>query len=139
MSKLREVRTQVGFTRLEAMSANLQGEFDLGVESAALGLHTDWLPASEILGEGIFLELDEEAVREWEDRPAVKERGRELLVGYDTWTDQLVQERQAGGVAKAASKVPPFPGVRFYLLHSLSHLLMATLSLARRAISRWVS
>lgn len=129
VAKLREVCTQVGFTRLEAMSANLQGEFDLGVESAALGLTTDWLPASEILGEGIFLELDEEAVREWEDRPAVGERGRDLLIGYDTWSDQLIRDRQASGVAKAASKVPPFPGVRFYLLHSLSHLLMATLSL----------
>ena len=44
------------------------GEFDLGVETSPLGLLTDWLPAAEILGEGIFVQLDEKAVRAWEAR-----------------------------------------------------------------------
>ncbi|MHC4925382.1 MAG: DrmB family protein [Planctomycetota bacterium] len=131
--KLREVQAQVGFTRLEAMSTNLQGEHDLGVESAALSLSQDWLPASELQGEGIFLELDEEAVREWEDRPVVRERGKELLAGFEAWNSHLEEQRKAGGVKEPSSvptkAAPPFPGVRFYLLHSLSHLLMSTLSL----------
>ncbi len=126
--KLREVQAQVGFTRLEALATNLQGEHDLGVESAALSLGKDWLPAAEILGEGVFIELDEGAVREWEDRPAVQARGRELLAGYEAWNRHLDEERRAGGV-KEVPKALPFPGVRFYLLHSLSHLLMSTLSL----------
>jgi hypothetical protein len=128
VSKLREVQAQVGFTRLEAISTNLQGEHDLGVESAALSLSQDWLPASEIRGEGIFLELDEDAIREWEDRQAVQERGKELLAGFEAWNRHLEEQRKAGGV-KEPAKAPPFPGVRFYLLHSLSHLLMSTLSL----------
>ena len=32
---LREVRAQIGFTRLEAPNADLQGEFDIGVKTAA--------------------------------------------------------------------------------------------------------
>src|SRR5690606_27480390 len=80
--KLREVRAQVGFTRIEPISANLQGELDLAVKVQSLGLTTDWLPATEILGEGVFLQLDEEAVRAWEDRPAVLERAEELADGY---------------------------------------------------------
>src|SRR5205823_2257916 len=36
--RLREVSVQIGFTRLEAPTANLQGEFDLGVENCRLGL-----------------------------------------------------------------------------------------------------
>ena len=42
--KLREVRAQVGFTRIEPVTPDLQGEFDLGVQSQVLGLTTDWVP-----------------------------------------------------------------------------------------------
>jgi hypothetical protein len=109
--RLREVSVQLGFTRLEAPTANLQGEFDLGVENCRLGLNTTWLPAAETWGEGVFLELDETAVRAWEDLPAVRARGELLLEGYREWT-------------RDRTRSPEFPGVRFYLLHSLSHLLL---------------
>ncbi|WP_437303796.1 DrmB family protein [Sorangium sp. So ce388] len=112
--KLREVVAQIGFTRLEPVTPDVQGEYDLGVKNAALGLTTNWLPASEIYGEGVFLELDERIVRDWEDRDSVIERGRALCAGYDAW---------------ASDEAPPFPGVRFYLLHSLAHLLMSAISL----------
>jgi hypothetical protein len=115
--KLREVRVQVGFTRIDSASADMQGEYDLGVRTAPLGLQTDWLPAVEIRGEGIFLQLDEEAVRAWEKRDAVMARAKQLLAGYDTWASKL-------GIDAA-----PFPGARFYLLHSLAHLLIGALSL----------
>ncbi len=114
--KLREVRVQVGFTRIEPVTPDLQGEFDLEVKSQQLGLTTDWLPASEILGEGVFIRLDEGAVQEWEERPTVKSRGRELLAGYDAWS-------------QAFSDPPDFPGIRFYLLHSMAHLLVSAISL----------
>jgi hypothetical protein len=115
-SKLREVSAQIGFTRLEPVSPDLQGEYDLGVQAAALGLTTNWLPASEFRGEGIFLELDETAVREWEERPIVVKRGKQLLAGSESWT-------------KSVQAPPPFPGVRFYMLHSLAHLLTSAISL----------
>lgn len=114
--KLREVRAQIGFTRLEPVTADLQGEFDLKVETARLGLTTNWLPATEINGEGMFVQLDEAAVRAWEQRPAVIERGKQLAAGYEAWSH-------------ATASAPPFPGVRFYMLHSLSHLLIAAISL----------
>jgi len=115
-SKLREVRVQVGFTRLEPVTPDLQGEFDLQVESASLGLTADWLPATEVIGEGVFIALDEAAVAEWEERKEVQARARELMAGYDAWAAHLQEP-------------PPFPGVRFYLLHSLSHLLISAISL----------
>jgi hypothetical protein len=114
--KLREVRVQVGFTRLEAASPNLQGEFDVGVESAALGLATDWLPASEVRGEGVFLSFDEEAVCSWEERETVKRRSEELTAGYEAW-------------AQTVGTAPPYPGARYYMLHSLAHLLVTAISL----------
>lgn len=114
--KLKEVRVQVGFTRIEPETPDLQGEFDLGVRSSPLGLQTDWLPAAEIHGEGIFIQLDEKAVQQWENKKIVQERGKELLAGYEAWS-------------KNSTNAPPFPGMRFYLIHSLAHLLITALSL----------
>ena len=115
-SKLREVSVQVGFTRLEPPSADLQGEYDLGVGHCRLGLNTRWLPASEIWGEGVFLQLEEKAVQAWENRPEVLERGKLLEAAHRLW---------AGDKEGAM----PFPGVRFYLLHSLSHLLINAIAI----------
>ncbi len=56
--RLREVLVQVGFTRLEAPAADLQGEYDLGVKTAPLTRGAEWLPAAEIHGEGLFIQLD---------------------------------------------------------------------------------
>ncbi len=116
-SRLREVRAQIGFTRLDSVTPNLEGEFDLKVESSLLGLQTDWLPATEILGEGVFIQFDEARISAWENRASVRAREKELLGGYDYWV-QYAKGKGAG-----------FPGVRFYLLHSLAHLLISAISL----------
>jgi hypothetical protein len=130
--KLREVRAQIGFTRFEPVSADLQGEFDLRVESARLGLTTDWLPATEVWGEGVFIELDEAAVHAWEKQPDVIARTTELQAGYEAWIaaqrDDRTRPQQDDAPKKRPTKAP-FPGARFYLLHSLSHLLITAISL----------
>lgn len=116
--ELREVRVQVSFSRLDSVNANLQGEYDFEsskIRPAPLTLPEGtqrWLPAAEIRGEGIFIELDEDAVQEWEQRPAVIER-----------TTRLMQAFEADGRGGA------FLGARFYMLHSLSHLLLTAISL----------
>lgn len=116
--ELREVRVQLSFSRFDSISANLQGEYDFnsgGVTPAPLTLATGnqkWLPAAEVRGEGVFLELDAEALHAWERREPVQARAEQLLNGF--------REEANGG---------DFPGVRFYLLHSLAHLLMTSISL----------
>lgn len=115
---LREVRVQVSFSRIDSVGANLQGEYEyetFRVKPATLTMpsgNEKWLPAAEVRGEGIFVELDEAAVRAWEQRPAVVER-----------TDALLRAFEADGPRGE------FPGARFYLLHSLSHLLLTAISL----------
>jgi hypothetical protein len=115
--KLREVMVQLGFTRLEFPAPNLSGEFDLKVEQARLGLNENWLPAAEVRGEGIFIRLDDDALSEWASRASVRERELELMTGYAAWTRTLKKS------------APPFPGVRYYMLHSLSHMLITAISL----------
>jgi len=63
------------------------------------------------------VELDEEAVYAWEQRPEVVARDGELHAGFDAWASGL----DTGHFF--------YPGVRFYLLHSLSHLLLTAISL----------
>ncbi|MCA9540266.1 MAG: DUF1998 domain-containing protein [Myxococcales bacterium] len=113
---LREVRCQVGFTRLGFPCPSLSGEPGSMVRSAPLGLNTDWLPAIEVRGEGIFFALDPDRLDEWEKRPAVQARSAELAQAFEAefadWEDP-----------------PAFFGVRAYLLHSLAHLLITAVSL----------
>lgn len=115
--ELREVRVQVSFSRFDSVSANLQGEYDFElfkVKPAPLTLpggNQKWLPAAEVRGEGIFLLLDEDKVQAWENSPAVVERTERLRAAFNV---------DARG---------DFPGARFYMLHSLSHLLMTAIGL----------
>lgn len=118
--KLREVRVQTGFTRFEATTPGLQGEAskdasDLPVKAAPLAARIRWLPGIVVRGEGLFVQLDEEAVRDWEDRTAVDRRIGALARGHELW--------------RGTREHPPFYGGRFYLLHSLSHLLIQAVSL----------
>jgi hypothetical protein len=115
--KVRQVRAQIGLTRLSAAPLNLQGETEDPSSLQPLGLTSTWLPAAEIFGEGILICLDEDAVRAWESSKAVEPREDALRDGYN-------QEFKG-----SSSKGPGFPGARFYLLHSLSHLLMSSISL----------
>ncbi len=115
--ELREIRVQVSFSRFDSISANLQGEFDYegrDVRPAPLtmpGGNQKWLPAAEVRGEGIFIQLDEDAVQAWENSKPVVERSKNLKD------------------AALADGRGDFHGPRFYMLHSLSHLLMTAISL----------
>ncbi|MBU1430707.1 DISARM system helicase DrmA [Myxococcota bacterium] len=113
---LREVQAQLAFTRLDFPQTTLQGEHDLDIKAAPLSQQEEWRPAIEIRGEGLFIQLDEAALRAWEARPEVRARAEQLRLAFER------------GQAKQ-SKPIDFYGARYYLLHSLSHLLINALSL----------
>ena len=123
--RLREVRVQVGFTRLEPASADNQGEPDsLDVRRAPLALDAAWLPAATVQGEGIFLELCPDAIERWSNRKAVQRRAAELDNGWQQWHRARPSPQRDG-----KTKIPPSLGAKFYLLHSLSHLLINTIAM----------
>lgn len=117
VERLREVRVLTGFTRLRAPVQNIYGEFTDHSNRAALSLSASWLPASEIRGEGFFLELDRKLLDKWEISSAVTEREKELEQG---WRLRYPNAKDHGLV---------FPGARFYLLHTLAHMLITQVSL----------
>ena len=79
--RLREVVAQVGFTRFEPTLITTDGELDLGVNHAPLGLETDWVPAYENRGEGVFISFKPEAIATWLKKDVVKKREKELIEG----------------------------------------------------------
>ena len=116
LHRLREVLALVGFTRFEAVTPDIDGEYDTDVERADIALEPQWFPAVENRGEGLFVLLRPEEVRSWLGRAGVKQRLDALSTGHKRWTkDRKVQR--------------PFPGGPYVLLHTLSHLLLQSLSM----------
>jgi hypothetical protein len=97
LHRLREVLALTGFTRFEAVTPDIDGEYDSDVERASLALEPTWFPAVENRGEGIFLQLDPESVGGWVARPAVQDRLQQLVDGHDHWAQQRKSKRTFPG------------------------------------------
>ena len=98
VDRLKAVKIFKGFNRLggeQIVPPDIVGE-------------TDWLPAIELYGEGIFLALDESRLKAWEQTPAVVLRLNRLLPRF----------------VQSGRDTPNPLTTRFMLLHTLSHLLM---------------
>jgi hypothetical protein len=113
---LREVLALVGFTRFEAVTPDINGEYETDVERAQIALEPAWFPAVENRGEGIFVQLGAEAVKRWLARAGVQRRLSDLATGHQRWMKDRKTER-------------PFPGGPYVLLHTLSHLLIQSLAM----------
>jgi hypothetical protein len=114
--RLREILALVGFTRFEAVTPDINGEYETDVERAQIALDPQWFPAVENRGEGVFLQIRADAVKAWLDRPAVIQRLEVLTTGHNLWAEDRKAKR-------------PFPGGPYVLLHTLSHLLIQSLAM----------
>ena len=107
VDRLKEIMVLKGFRRLVAGEAltppDLTGE-------------SDWLPALDLYGEGVFFTLDEAGLSRWEADEGVQARAR------------VAAARLAGGAVKLP--VQPQVSPRFLLLHTLAHLLVRELETA---------
>lgn len=112
--RLREVRVLQGFTRIDPTDPELKDQDRL---AALSGAKLNWLPAVEVRGEGIFVELDLSKVRQWEKQKSVQDRCTMIIKAYNEWRS---------GLGWPTSK-PPLP--RDILVHTLSHLLIRQLAL----------
>jgi len=116
LHRLREVLALTGFTRFEAAMPDIHGEYETDVERAELAIEPQWFPAIENRGEGIFLQLSTPAIQSWLGRQAVQKRAAQLAAGHANWLKHRNIERL-------------FPGGPYILLHTLSHLLIQSLSM----------
>lgn len=117
LERLREVNALLGYTRVEAPEESIDTEDRPTMAGLSRG-RPEWVPASEVHGEGIFIQFNEDEVRDWESREAVKLRDSNLELGHQGWRN--------------ARKLDPFvgyPGIRYAMLHTFAHLLVRELAL----------
>lgn len=110
VTRLREVRALYGFSRLEGAS---------GAESNLCALaptRTNWLPAIQVIGEGIFIAFDRGRLAQWADTPFARERARMLKAAADRNAEEY------GHVPKRIDIVE-------IALHTLAHVIIDQLSL----------
>ncbi|NRD30668.1 DUF1998 domain-containing protein [Shewanella sp. DC2-4] len=106
LEKLREVRAFCGFERV------IPGNTSVSPKTATI-THS-WLPATEVYGEGIFIEVNSNVLSAWENHmaPELKKRIATLQKNH----------------ASLSSTYLPEPNVKFLILHTLAHILIRQLS-----------
>lgn len=106
IDRLTEIVAMVGFTRLQSWDGDLNSPCLAPIFTYK---QDTWLPAIDMHGEGLFIELDETRVAAWEARNAAI---------YQPMMKRVVENRFRCENASA----------RYVLLHTLSHLLIRTLA-----------
>lgn len=108
VTRLREVRALYGFTRLDG-----------GAETNLCALsdtRKNWLPAIQVIGEGIFMAFDRKKLANWAVQPFAQERARMLKV---------VADRNAAEYGHT----PKHVDIVEVALHTLAHVIIDQLSL----------
>jgi hypothetical protein len=121
VERLRETRVFYGFDRLEPNRRPLECMPD----SAMAQLFRNppgqqqerWLPAIEVFGEGIYIELREDRIRQWQD-------------ANDDWLRTRLSDQFVAHLADVFQTIPPHGAAdwtwasRYLLVHSLAHVLI---------------
>jgi len=111
--RLREVRALQQFTRLLPASPADDPSRRAPLAATELG----WLPAIEVVGEGVFLKIAEERLNDWERRTDVADRVKPIEQNYRT--------RFASMGRPPDRVITP----RLLLIHTLAHALITQWSL----------
>ena len=114
VERLREVRALLGFSRVESPDPSSRFDSQLAPLSAT---PLNWRPAVEVRGEGIYLELDEDALRSWQGRPEIADRVA------------MLSNRYADMCARRKWKVDRNISPRLVLVHTFAHALIRQLAL----------
>lgn len=117
LERLREVNALIGYTRVEAPEESTDEDERPPMANLSKP-NPSWVPAAEVHGEGIFIRFNEDALVKWENLDSVKQRDEMLKLGHQGW-------RNARGLNAGVG----YPGIRYAMLHTFSHLLIRELAL----------
>jgi len=111
--KLRETRALTSFTRILPPDGNLSST---RLQSLKLDPQINWLPAIKVYGEGIFIELNADKLKEWLSKePRINKRVSILKIKYNR--ARLARQQPNREVS-----------AKFILLHTFAHILINQLS-----------
>ena len=110
IDKVRVVNALIGFSRINpVMSKNDEGFVHIKEQD------TQWYPAYEVRGEGIFIEFEQQDIDDWiSENPLVIERVKHI---EDNYTSSFIGKNHPRTITP-----------KFVMLHTLSHLLIKQLS-----------
>ncbi len=112
--KVREVQALTGFSRIKPADKSEP----IGKRGDVVSIkdpETNWYPAYEVRGEGIFIEFDPDAIEKWRNENT--ELQRRVSIMNDNYAKSYI-----------GSSNPRTLSGKFILLHTLSHLLIKQLS-----------
>lgn len=112
--KVREVQALIGFTRLKPVDAS-DDPGSQGVIVPVKEPSTNWYPAYDVRGEGIFIEFDGVAINEWRsDNVKLAER---VSILNENYRKSFIGQNHPREITS-----------KFLFLHTISHLLIKQLS-----------
>lgn len=117
LKRLREVNALIGYTRVEAPEETDDPDERPPMADLCRGV-PDWVPATEVHGEGIFLRFAESQVASWEKQDSVQARDAMLRAGHTGWRNARQLDPNKG-----------YPSIRYAMLHTFSHLLVREFAL----------
>ena len=123
VNRMKKVNAVLGFTRLDEMDR----VNDLASRLVKLTRNGRpyWLPATEDRGEGIFLQLDLDAVANWEQK----------VLTSSLWEAHRLAhrrnfERRFSETAKLIDPDERMPAPRYWLLHTFAHTLIREMAMS---------
>lgn len=124
VERLRETRVFYGFDRLEPSPSPLASMPDFAMRQLFRTQPNEsqerWLPAVEVFGEGIYLELREDQLALWQRQESA-------------WLDDRLDDGFVTRLSGVFQSLPPLGSAdrswasRFLLVHSLAHILISQL------------
>lgn len=123
VNQMKKINAVLGFTRLDEMD-RVNDLVSRLVKLTRNG-KPKWVPATEDRGEGIFLQLDLDAVANWE----------QAIVTMPLWEAHRAAhrrnfERRFSETAKNVDPDVRLPAPRYWLLHTLSHALIREMAMS---------
>ena len=117
INKMREVQAHIGFSRIEPTDPTESVDKQPTIVSVKAELDTGikWLPACEVKGEGIFVELNDDYIQQWlNGNLAIKNK---VYILNQRYRESYLGENNRRYVT-----------AKFLLLHTFSHMLIKKLS-----------
>jgi hypothetical protein len=120
VERLRETRVFYGFERLERSDNPIDGMPNTAMDQLFLeppSLESNWLPAVKNYGEGIYIELSEDAITKW-------------LQTNSEWLQERYGVNFTNRMSNELLLLPPSANIdwkwaaRYQMIHTLSHILI---------------
>lgn len=112
--KVREVQALIGFTRLKPIDSSDEPSAQ-GILVPVKESNTNWYPAYDVRGEGVFIEFDNSAINAWRNNN--EKLAERVAILNDNYKKSFIGQNHPREITS-----------KFLLLHTISHLLIKQLS-----------